>query len=65
METFYIAITAAVIDAFWYVVVASAIMGTGLVRFLRYREASVRKFSGTILILIALYLLIAIIPSLS
>ncbi len=65
VETFYIAITAALIDALWYVVVALAIMGTGLVGFLRYREARIRKFSGAILILIALYLLVAIIPSLS
>ena len=53
-EPVLIGITAAVIDASWYVTVAVVLTGTGLIGI---REIIIRRVSGIILILVALYLL--------
>lgn len=56
-ETGLMGITAAVIDASWYVSVALMLTGTSLIKVFRGRETAIRMVSGMILILIALYLL--------
>ena len=56
-ETGLMGITAAVIDASWYVSVAFMLTGTSLIKVFRGRETAIRMVSGMILILIALYLL--------
>jgi threonine/homoserine/homoserine lactone efflux protein len=56
-ETGLMGITAAVIDASWYVSVALILTGTNLIKVFRGRETAIRMVSGMILILIALYLL--------
>ena len=56
-ETGLMGITAAVIDACWYVSVALILTGTSLVNVFRGREPAIHMVSGMILILIALYLL--------
>ena len=57
-------ITAAVIDASWYVSVALMLTGTRLNKVFRGRETAMRMVSGMALILIALYLLGVMILSL-
>ena len=56
-ETGLMGITAAVIDASWYVSVALMLTGTSLIKVFRGRETAIRMVSGMTLILIALYLL--------
>lgn len=56
-ETGLMGITAAVIDALWYVFIAMILTGTGVTKVFRGREMAVRRISGSVLILIALYLL--------
>ena len=56
-ETGLMGITAAVIDACWYVSVALILTGTSMVMVFQGRETAIRRVSGMILILIALYLL--------
>jgi|TARA_B100000315_G_scaffold243227_1_gene266372 hypothetical protein len=48
-------IAAAAIDACWYVSVALMLAGTGLMNALRSSETTIRRISGGLLILIALY----------
>lgn len=50
-------ITAAVIDASWYISVALVLTGTSLIKAFRGKETTIRMVSGMSLILIALYLL--------
>ena len=56
-ETGLMGIAAATIDACWYVTVALTLSGTKLINILRYREPVIRKISGIILVLFAIYLL--------
>ena len=56
-ETGFMGITAAAIDACWYVSVALVLTGTNLIKVFQDRETTIRRVSGIILILIALYLL--------
>ena len=55
-ETVFIGIIAAVIDAFWYVSVAMMLTSAGLVEVFQDRETIIRRVSGMILILVAIYL---------
>ena len=57
IETGLMGITAAVIDACWYVSVALMLTGTNRIKVFRDRETAIRRVSGILLILIALYLL--------
>jgi len=56
-ETGLMGITAAVIDACWYVSVTLMLTGTSLIKVFRDRETAIRRVSGIIFILIVLYLL--------
>ncbi|PKB67754.1 MAG: hypothetical protein BZY82_02255 [SAR202 cluster bacterium Io17-Chloro-G3] len=56
-ETGLMGIAAAAIDACWYVTVALTLTGSNLINILRYREPVIRKISGSILMLFAIYLL--------
>ncbi len=60
-ETFLIGITAAVIDALWYIAVALMLTGTSI---LETREHIIRRISGIILIFIAIYLISVMISDL-
>ena len=55
LETGLMGIAAAAIDACWYVSVALMLAGTGLMNALRSSETTIRRISGGLLILIALY----------
>ena len=55
LETGLMGIAAAAIDACWYVSVALMLAGTGLMNALRSSETAIRRISGGLLILIALY----------
>ena len=55
-ETGLMGITAAVIDASWYVCVALILTSTSLIKLFQGRETAIRTVSGMILVLIALYL---------
>ena len=56
-ETGLMGITAGVIDAVWYMTVAVMLTGVGTTRITPYGETIIRKATGSLLILIALYLL--------
>ena len=56
-ETGLMGITAAVIDACWYVSVAFFLTRANLIMVFRGKETAINKVSGMTLILIALYLL--------
>ena len=56
-ETVLMGITAGVIDAVWYMTVAVMLTGVGTTRITPYGENIIRKATGSLLILIALYLL--------
>ncbi len=57
LETGLMGITAASIDACWYVSVALMLTGTRLINALRSSDTTLRRISGGFLILIALYFL--------
>ena len=57
-ETGLMGITAGVIDAAWYITVAVILTGVGATRISQYVENIIRKITGSLLILIALYLLV-------
>ena len=61
IEIGFMGITAALIDALWYVFVALMLTGTGMIQIFQNRENVIRKVSGILLVLIALYLLITMI----
>ena len=56
-ETGLMGITAALIDACWYVAVAFMLARTNLIKVLLSRETTVRRICGSLLVLIALYFL--------
>jgi threonine/homoserine/homoserine lactone efflux protein len=64
IETGLMGITAAVIDACWYVSVALMLTGTNLIKVFRDRETVIQRVSGTVLILIAVYLLVVMLRGL-
>ena len=57
-------LTAGLIDAAWYVFVACVLTGIGRDRFPKGVENVTRKISGSLLIIIALYLLTVTVRSL-
>ena len=61
IEIGFMGITAALIDAFWYVFVALMLTRAGMIQIFQNRENIIRKVSGTLLILVAFYLLITMI----
>lgn len=61
IEIGFMGITAALIDAFWYVFVALMLTRSGMIQIFQNRENIIRKVSGTLLILVAFYLLITMI----
>ena len=63
-ETSLMGIIAGLIDACWYIFVALMLTGTNLIEFLRYRENTINRISGSLLIVIAVYLLIEMIQRL-
>ena len=56
-EIVLMGVTAALIDAFWYILVASILSGPDLGKILEKRSKVIGMFSGAFLILVALYLL--------
>lgn len=56
-QTGLLGLTAALVDAGWYIAIALTLTGPGMVRILRNGEHLVHKITGSLLILIALYLL--------
>ena len=58
LETSLMGATAAIIDGSWYVFVALMITGSSLIKILEYKESIINRISGSLLALIALYLLI-------
>lgn len=57
IETGLMGITAGAIDAVWYITVAVILTGVGTTRISQNGENIIRKVTGSLLILIALYLL--------
>ena len=57
IETGLMGVTAGVIDAVWYMTVAILLTGVGATRISPHGENIIRKTTGSLLILIALYLL--------
>ena len=57
IETGLMGATAAIIDGSWYVFVALMLTGSGLIKILEERESIINRISGSLLTLIALYLL--------
>ena len=53
-ETGVMGVTAATIDALWYIVVSIAVTGAGVLEFIRKRQVIISRISGTILIIIGL-----------
>jgi len=60
----FMGLTAGVIDATWYVFVACLLTGIGMDRFPKGAENFIRKISGSLLIIVALYLLTVTVISL-
>jgi threonine/homoserine/homoserine lactone efflux protein len=58
IEKTILAVTAGVIDAGWYVLVASVLCGTGLIQLLRHHAVTVERMIGVLLLVIAGGLLI-------
>ncbi len=61
VTTSMLGVTAASIDAVWYVVVTLALTNTGITSALQSHESTISKVSGNLLILIGLYLFCRII----
>lgn len=59
LETGLMGATAAIIDGSWYVFVALMLTGSSLIKILEEREFIINRVSGSLLTLIALYLLAA------
>ncbi|MQF64731.1 LysE family translocator [SAR202 cluster bacterium AC-409-J13_OGT_754m] len=53
-ETGLMGVTAATIDALWYIVVSIAVTGAGVLEFIKKRQVIISRISGTILIVIGL-----------
>ena len=60
-ETGIMGATAGIIDALWYTLVAVTITGANVTQALRTRETAIRRVSGYLLLLIAIYLLISVV----
>ena len=58
VETGLMGATAAIIDGSWYVFVALMLTGSELIKILEERESIINRVSGSLLTLIALYLLV-------
>jgi len=58
-----LSITVASIDAGWYVAVALTLTKAGMISLLRMHSSTINKISGTLLILVGLYLFFSIILS--